>query len=169
MDNIHEEWRDVLGYEGYYSISDLGHVRRDKAGYGCCKAGRILKPTPNEKGYLKVKLQRDGHKKTFSVHQLVALTFIGQCPLDKTEINHKNDDKTDNRTENIEWANHSENMLHRASVLGTHNPARGLRNGTYTHPERVVRGEMFWSAKLTADKVVQIRRKYAARKAKTLL
>lgn len=95
-----EEWRDIDGYDGVYQVSDIGRVRSKK--YGRWK---VLKPRKNRKGYFQVILYRNGNKDREQpyVHRLVANAFIPNSDENKTQINHKNEDKTDNRVENLEW------------------------------------------------------------------
>ena len=88
-----EEFRDIPGYEGMYEVSNLGRVRRD---------GRILKPSKNKKGYLLVSLFKNGTKKNARIHRLVAQSFIPN-PQNLPQINHKDEDKTNNAVENLEW------------------------------------------------------------------
>jgi hypothetical protein len=118
-----EIWIPVKGYEGLYEVSDLGRVRSfDK--YVLCTSngvemnilhrGKILKPAKRRHGYLAVMLYgRGGHKtrncKQFSVHRLVAEAFIpnsGNLP----EVNHKDECKTNNCAENLEWVTRLENV-----------------------------------------------------------
>lgn len=88
-----EEFRDIPGYEGMYEVSNLGRVRRD---------GKILKPSKNKKGYLQVSLCKNGTKKNARIHRLVAQSFISN-PQNLPQINHKDEDKTNNAVENLEW------------------------------------------------------------------
>ena len=101
-----ENWKDVVGYEGLYEVSDLGNVRRTKS-------GRPLKPLKRQHGYLGVQLHGKGGNernfKTFSIHRLVAEAFIPNNE-NKPEVNHKDEDKANNRVENLEWVSHKENM-----------------------------------------------------------
>lgn len=102
-----EEWRVVPGFENY-SVSNLGQVRRDKGGAGCCKAGRILKPKRKWNGYLFVSIYNDAGVKDKSVHVLVASAFIGPRP-DKMDVAHINGVRDDNRALNLRYATRSEN------------------------------------------------------------
>jgi hypothetical protein len=70
---------------------------------------KILKPNPNSRGYVKLKMNIGKEKKAVSMHRLVAETFFG---LSSLEVNHKNKDRSDNRIENLEYCNRSYNVRH---------------------------------------------------------
>ena len=88
-----------------YSVDKQGNVHSTKG------KGRILAPRQNRGGYFSVSLRR--HKKSHSkkIHRLVALAFLPN-PKNKSDVNHKNGIKTDNRVENLEWMTRAENMQH---------------------------------------------------------
>lgn len=115
-----EQWRSVVGYEGWYEVSNHGRVRRMKS-YRSTFVGRILKLGIN-RGYLRVVLSRGGSIKGARVHQLVTAAFIGPCP-DGKEVNHIDGDKTNNYVSNLEYLTPSENHRH-AYRIGTHLPTR---------------------------------------------
>lgn len=102
-----EIWKDVVGYEGLYQVSDFGRVR--SLAYG---KERILKQQERQHGYLSVCLYgRGGNKRNFkqiSVHRLVAEAFIPN-PKKLSEVNHIDEDKKNNKLENLEWVSHQEN------------------------------------------------------------
>lgn len=98
-----EQWKLIEDYPNY-EVSNMGRVRNTKT-------GRILRLVVNEWGYLHVTLCKDGKMKRFLVHRLVATTFI-QNPENKSQVNHINGIKTDNRVENLEWVTNSENQQH---------------------------------------------------------
>jgi hypothetical protein len=111
-----EIWKDIKGYEGYYQISNLGRVK-SLAKTIFCKNNRnkkvaeiILKPSISANGYPGVTLCT-GKYKRFSVHRLVAISFIPN-PENKPTVNHINGVKYDNRVENLEWATYIENNRH---------------------------------------------------------
>lgn len=89
-----EIWREIKGYEGYYSVSDLGNIKN-------LITGKILKPALKRNGYFSVDL-RYKEAKTVSIHRLVAEGFIPN-PLNLPCVNHKDEFKTNNRVENLEW------------------------------------------------------------------
>ena len=94
-----EEWRDIEGYEGLYQVSNLGRVK--SLNFNHTKKERVLKGNPDKDGYLRVTLFKNG-RKTYRIHQLVALVFIPN-PNNYPVINHKNENPSDNRVENLEW------------------------------------------------------------------
>lgn len=102
-----EHWCDIEGYEGFYKVSDKGRVVN-------VKTGRFYKPQGNsrrEKPYLKVILSKNGEIKSFFVHRLVAKAFVFNPNKEEwNQVNHKNEDKTDNRAENLEWCDNRYNI-----------------------------------------------------------
>ena len=150
-----EEWKDIEGFE-YYQVSDKGRVR--SLPHKIMKSNRvpksipggILKPRPNNAGYLLVPLFRykeEGkgrHRKQNLVHRLVAEAFIPN-PEGKPTVNHKgkNGDKTDNRVENLEWATSREQNEHAIAV--------GLRKRKPTSTGLAI---------LTEEQVIQIRESF---------
>ena len=111
---MQETWKPIAGYEELYEVSDLGRVR-SLGNDGT----RVLKGSKLKNGYLNVCLSKNGNKKTYSIHRLVALTFIPN-PNDLPQVNHINEDKTDNRVVNLEWVSAKENCNH-----GTRNERMG--------------------------------------------
>lgn len=109
-----EEWKDIENYEGLYQISSLGRVKSLRF-HGSNSHTSILKPKKNWKGYLYVNLCKGGTKKQYSVHRLVACAFIPN-PQNLATVNHKNEIKTDNRVENIEWLSCKDNINHGTGV-----------------------------------------------------
>lgn len=93
-----EQCRDIDGYDGIYQVSDLGRVRSLKFGNV-----KVLRPTKNVYGYLRVGLFRYGKQKKVLVHRLVAQAFIPNDDESKTQINHINEIKSDNRFWNLEY------------------------------------------------------------------
>lgn len=109
-----EIWKDVVGYEGWYQVSNLGRVkslpRQVIHGESIVnRSSKMLKQTINHKGYLMVTLCRNRHRKSFTTHRLVAEAFIPN-PYNKPEVDHINTVKDDNRVENLRWATTWENI-----------------------------------------------------------
>lgn len=104
-----EEWKSIIRFEGLYDVSSEGRVRSLWDGRHKIHRIKVLKPRKNKGGYLHVNLWKDGEMKTFKVHRLVASSFI-KNPLNKSDVNHKNEIKTDNRVDNLEWMTRKENI-----------------------------------------------------------
>ena len=103
MINNKEVWRDIQGYEGLYEVSNFGNVRSLK--YGKIK---YLKPADDGNGYYFVNLSKNGIVKNFKIHRLVATAFIDN-PSNYPQINHKDEDKTNNKASNLEWCTNKYN------------------------------------------------------------
>jgi len=128
---MEEVWKPVLGYEGYYEVSNRGRVRsvdRDvNYVYGKRRVkGRVLKQETSNRGYKRVHVSANGVSKHLTVHREVSKAFIPN-PEDKRTINHKNCDKTDNSVNNLEWATYSENHNH-AHKNGLSNVPKGSKH-----------------------------------------
>ncbi len=122
------QWRPVVGWTGWYEVSNLGQVRgtsrtsQRRDGTAQNWVGRELRPFPNYKGYLVVRLSRPGKRLQARVHRLVAEAFLPAGHTVET-VNHKDGDKTNNRASNLEWATRSENTRHAvANGLGDYVP-----------------------------------------------
>lgn len=107
---MEEIWKDVVGFEGYYQVSNLGRVKRIKGGRGS-NIGKILQGAPATDGYWRVLLRKNSKSKCVNVHILVAKAFIPN-PDNKSEVNHVDGDKLNNSCSNLEWVTHQENMNH---------------------------------------------------------
>lgn len=145
-----EIWKAIPGYEGYYEASNLGRIRSIErvvphGRHGTCKQkSKVLKPAFDDHKYLRVALSMGDAFRTYTVHRLVALTFLGPRP-EGNQINHKSGIKTDNSVENLEYCTHSENCLH-SYRIGLQQPKPGSLNN---------------NAKLTEQDVKEIRQHVA--------
>ena len=102
-----EVWKPIKGYEGLYEISNLGRVK--SLNYKGSGKGKILKNIEHSNGYLIVGLAKNGKRKQFYVHKLVAEAFIPN-PENKPEVDHINTIRDDNKVENLCWVTKKENM-----------------------------------------------------------
>ena len=107
-------WKDVIGYEDLYSVSNTGSVLGKKS-------NKVLKPFCS-RGYARVSLSKEGKTTHVSVHKLVATHFIPN-PNNKPQVNHINGDKLTNTAINLEWVTCSENHKH-AYQLGLKDPSK---------------------------------------------
>ena len=102
-----EIWKDVIGYEGLYQVSNTGMVRSCDAyvqsKYGKrLRRGKNLRPTLNADGYLFLTLSKEGKTSNYRVNRLVAEAFLPN-PEGFEVVNHKDKNKTNNLVENLEW------------------------------------------------------------------
>ena len=134
-----EQWRtavyDGIVYEGLYKVSNLGRIL--SLNYKNTGKAELMTPFERPDGYLEVKLRKNGEHKKCLVHRLVAFTFL-ENPENKPEVNHKDEDKTNNfvflnedgtvnkEKSNLEWKTPKENSNH-----GTRNEriAKAMTNG----------------------------------------
>jgi hypothetical protein len=137
----YERWATVSDFPDY-EVSDLGRARRRTGGPGV-RAGRVLKPSPNDGGYLAVTLYSNGKPRPHRLNRLV-LTAFGRAPEPGEQASHLNGDKTDNRLENLCWETPKQNS------------ARRVEHGTAPVGSRNPR------SKLTEQQITDIREKYAA-------
>lgn len=142
-----ELWKAIPGYEGVYEASSFGRIRsldrvvkQNSNGVMCSHPypGRLLTPTPDDTGRLRIKLRMNGSAKDARVSSLIALAFIGPRPKGLLVL-HGNGDDSDNHIGNLRYGTQKENM------------ADSLRHGT------IMRGERHVFAKLTEAQVLEIR------------
>lgn len=113
-----EEWRDYSEFEDFYQVSSEGRIRSKDRMVQCSKGnmqrlwrGKLLKMnTLAGRGYISVSLSANGKTYKKNLHRLIAKTFIDN-PKNKSDVNHKNSIKTDNRVINLEWMNPTEHAL----------------------------------------------------------
>ena len=94
--------KDIKGYEGLYAITPEGEV-------WSYKSKMFLKPGVNNIGYLYVNLCKNGKRKSYVIHRLVAMAYLPN-PENLPEINHKDENKTNNCLQNLEWCNRKYNI-----------------------------------------------------------
>lgn len=104
---MEEIWKDICGYEGIYQVSNLGNVK--SIHYRGTNEARNLTPKKNCRGYLWVEMKSGSKHRCALVHRLVAETFIAN-PNGLPFINHKDEIKTNNAVENLEWCTASYNV-----------------------------------------------------------
>ena len=101
---MNNEWKPVVGYEGFYEISDNGEIKS-------LIKNRLLKPCIHKKGYLVVTLTKGNAHKNYYVHRLVAAAFLDNDDSLK-EVNHIDGNKKNNNVCNLEWCDDYSNRKH---------------------------------------------------------
>ena len=145
QDQQQVEYRDVPGFPGYRVGSDgsVWGCRMGGSGFGKTRAWRPVKGRKERGGYLIVNLFQNGKPHRKKIHRLILEVFVGPCP-DGMEACHNDGSRTNNAVSNLRWdtraANHADKNTHGTMLRGTKHPG----------------------CKLTAEQVVEIRRRYAA-------
>lgn len=160
-----EQWRDVDGYDGMYQVSDLGRVRSRYSG-----EWKVLKPRNNGTGYLLVSLYRNGKEKQSYIHRLVASAFIPNDDESKTQINHRNECKSENKVSNLEYCTAQYNMTYNNLPFRKKNSKR-LKIKDLYNPDLTIKQniELFRTKGVECSKrtVVHLRRDLKLDKPKT--
>lgn len=138
---MNEIFKSKKGYEGFYDVSNLGRIKsigrliHQKA--DVYRNGRIMKPQKRGE-YLGIKFSKDGVRKMYLIHRLIAEVFIPN-PDNLKEVNHLDGNKFNNAVSNLEWSTHKNNCIH----------ARDILKNTY-------KGEKHHSAKLKEQDVIDM-------------
>lgn len=136
-----EIFKDIVGFDGDYQISNLGNVKSLK------KPNHIiLKTGLNKPGYKYVVLTKHGVQTNHMIHRLVALHFLPQS--DKNVVNHIDENKLNNRVDNLEWCTQKENLHH-----GT-----GLQRMGLAHGKPVTNGIQIFKSAAEAERITGVKR-----------
>lgn len=132
---MEEIWKDVVGYEGIYQVSNLGRIKTLNY-YGKTNREEIMKFSKRKDGYLGVHLSKNGKALTKTVHRIVATAFIPN-PDNLEMVNHKDENRANNCVDNLEWCSRSYNQTYsidkhpkRKKVFGDN----FIKNGENTSP-----------------------------------
>lgn len=146
-----EEWKDIKNYEGLYQISSLGNVKSLARN---TTKGKILVKNLDKDGYQKVTLSKLGFHKQFSVHKLVAIAFIPN-PNNFKEINHIDEDKTNNSINNLEWCTSKYN-IHHGTCINRRSSNRKIEIVQYDLQGNFIKK---WNGAVDVEKALNISRK----------
>ena len=138
-----EVWKKVPEFSDY-SVSNLGHVRRDTPSRSRPRGGHHLKPRAGTKGHMYVNLRKNNRAYSQYVHRIVLFTFVGKPPAGKPCAGHRNGDPSDNRLTNIRWVSHKENSQD------------SIKHGTSGRPG----GTRHFHAKLTVPIINDCRKRF---------
>lgn len=139
--------RDILDYEGLYSVTSCGRVYS-------YKSKRFLKLSKNKDGYLKVNLYKNGKAKTCMIHRLVAETYIPN-PSNLPQINHKDENKENNCINNLEWCDSKYNINY-----GTRNERSAISRGK---PVRCLETKIVYPSVREAERQTGINHNYISK------
>ena len=161
---MNEIWKDVVGFENLYQVSNFGRIKRNKH-FIECKNGnkrffkeKILFYKKNKKGYIRVHLRSNLNNSMYAVHRIVAEAFIPN-PDRKETVNHKDFNKENNYVENLEWMTISENIKH--AVINSRYKSANLkkRHRTKNNTSSIYNGVSFdnsqrkrWRARIYFNK-----------------
>lgn len=149
--NKDEEWRDIEGYEGRYQVSNLGNVKSlnwHNEGYE-----KLMIPQLDRKGYLRLILRRDNKGHPNKVHRLVAKAFIDN-PNNLPQVNHINEDKTDNRVDNLEWTDNITNCNYGSRRERLSKSHKGISSGD--KPCMIVEDNLVFKNQAEAAKYLKV-------------
>ena len=135
MDNI--IWKPVVGYEGLYEVSNTGLVRSLNK-----LKGRILTPIKKKNGYLSICLYKNSKQVTKLIHRMVAEAFIPN-PDNLEMVNHKDEDRTNNNVDNLEWCTRAYNQIYSMNLhperrkINADNSTRNKKGVPHKHHKQV--------------------------------
>lgn len=141
---VKEVWKDIVGFEGLYQISNLGRVRsvnRTSDVDGRRIKERILIQHLNTKGYYCVVLRKGGKSYTKEVHRMVCLAFIPN-PNGLEQVGHKDESRINNFVDNLEWVSREDNcnMPLRKQRLSKANVGKYVGNKNYFYNKHYCKG-----------------------------
>jgi len=152
-----EIWKDINGYEGIYQVSNMGRVRslnriityiRENRKISKLQKGCIIKLATSTTGYLFTHLDKKRSIKYYRINRLVAEHFLLN-PNNYPMVNHKNEIKTDNRVDNLEWCTHKYNVNYGTGIERS-------RSAKIGKPRPDIAGSLNCASKLTDQDVIDI-------------
>lgn len=165
-----EIWKDVVGYEGLYEVSNLGKVRsKDRVtiqnNNGTCVSakykGKMLKGRTDPRGYTRVHISKNGKPEAVSVHRIVAMAFCDK-PEGCDIVNHLDNDPSNNSANNLEWTTYKGNMQW-AAIQGRMKPNyENLKKAQESHKKAVIAidsdgNESFYESMREASEALNIK------------
>ena len=146
---MEEIWKDVVGFEGFYKVSNDGKIKSlcrnipftNRWGQRITKKSGeiIMKPKKiSTCGYIRIQLMKNATAKIYSLHRIVALAFL-ENPENLPQVNHKDGNKLNNNDWNLEWCTNSHNQLH-AYKFGLNRNASGFEDSQSKHILHIFNG-----------------------------
>ena len=134
--NIETEiWKDILGYEGFYQVSNFGNLKslsrkvNNKHGTFTLKKEKKLKPSNDKDGYQIIGFLKNGLRKMYRVHFLVCEAFLTEKPFSSYVIDHIDNVKTNNKFSNLQYISNRQNLI--KDIKNKHNTL-----GVYSNNKR---------------------------------
>jgi hypothetical protein len=144
-------WKTIENYPKY-EVSDCGLVMNSR--------GNILKPRKHRNVYLLVDLYKNGKRKTFKIHRLVAMTFIPN-PENKREVDHIDRDPSNNHVDNLRWATSSENQQNTGvfctNKLGIKYISYDKSKDRYVY-QKIIEGKKVYKTFKTLDEAIEFKK-----------
>ena len=166
-----EYWKEIPRFEGLYEASSLGKIRTKNRTIFWSRYGKSCKSSIKSKevasfpdartGHLRVSLRKKGHQKTYYVHYLVLITFVGPRPEGKVCRHYPDRNPSNNRVENLRWGTTQENsedmVAHGTSTKGRHfNQGENHGNSRFVESEvRKIR-DLYFSGNYTIDQIAKL-------------
>lgn len=140
-----EIWKDIVGYEGLYMVSNLGNIKSLEriTPHGHRRRERLLYLIPCD--YFMVDLCKNNKKTRKSVHRIVAVAFIPN-PENKPYINHKDLNKMNNNVSNLEWCTPKENCIH-----ACRNGHKKNQSGEYNSMSKLTKTDVLFIRNLSLE------------------
>jgi len=138
-----EIWKDIIDYEGYYEISNLGNIRSkektiiNKNGFSRKLPLKYLKLNIGSKGYLGLGLSKNNKVHYFELHRLLAIHFIEKNNIDFNIVNHIDGDILNNNLDNLEWTTLRENT--------THGILKNSHTSKYTNVYKIINSKKWYA------------------------
>lgn len=134
---MQEIWKDIVGYEGLYQISNFGNVK--SLNYNHTHTSKLLVPKRHHSGYVMVTLCKNNIHKNKFIHILVANAFIENIE-NKPCVNHIDGDKHNNHVSNLEWVTHKQNTQHaiKTGLRKNLTPLKGLFGGSHPASKKIL-------------------------------
>jgi len=122
-----EQWKDVVGYEGLYQVSNLGRVK--KLAGTKCRADRMRKLVVTPNGRLQIALYKNNIERKFLVHRLVLIAFVGKPKINQI-TRHLDGNPMNNYLTNLRWGTHVQNQADSVRHGTKINPPKNDNSGT---------------------------------------
>lgn len=156
---MEEIWKEIPNYEGYFEVSTLGNFRskdriiKYKQSGTRNYPGKSLKVEVMQDGYSRIVLMKEGVKKRYMCHRLVAETYIPN-PDNKPYVNHIDGNRSNNCVENLEWCTQSENERHSVDVLGKSMKGKSMKGKTAPKAVRCIENDTIYKSMSEAVRLI---------------